>query len=120
MDAHLVNSSSSYLRYIDPSVFQSLRNHHLFPLKADISEKEEKKKKDAWVLASSKEEALVNEWPMHETSGHEIRVDHYRMEARTARRPLSSSRQTDASVLHAVSCCGGAPTKSRPIVLAVV
>lgn len=119
MDAHLVNSSSSYLRYIDPSVFQSLRNHHLFPLKADISEKEEKKKKDAWVLASSKEEALVNEWPMHETSG-QIRVDHYRMEARTARRPLSSSRQTDASVLHAVSCCGGAPTKSRPIVLAVV
>lgn len=62
----------------------------------------------------------MNEWPMHETSGHEIRVDHYRMEARTARRPLSSSRQTDASVLHAVSCCGGAPTKSRPIVLAVV
>lgn len=59
----------------------------------------------------------VNEWSMHETSG-QIRVDHYRMEARTARR--SCSRQTDASVLHAVSCCGGAPTKSRAIVLVVV
>lgn len=39
------------------------------------------------------------------------------MEARTARRPLSSlDRRTHAvraRVLHAVSCCGGAPTKSR-------
>lgn len=61
----------------------------------------------------------VNEWPMHETSG-QIRVDHYGMEARTARRPFSSARQTGASVLHAASCCGGAPTKSRAIVLVAV
>lgn len=64
----------------------------------------------------------MNEWPEHETSG-QIRVDHYRMEARTARRPLSSlhdGRMRSARVLHAVSCCGGAPTKSRAIVLVAV